>query len=131
MKKLLVILTLCVTCFVSADDHSGSDAALKWLHTIDNGKYVESWHDTDKMFKDQLSSEDWDVALKSVRSPLGEVVTRAEFNYETHSSFPGIPEGEYVVIQYKTEFRNMPGATETLTFSKASGQWRAIGYYIQ
>jgi hypothetical protein len=44
---------------------------------------------------------------------------------------PGAPAGEYVVIQYDTDFEEKSGVTETITPMKEKGAWRVSGYYIK
>ena len=48
------------------------------------------------------------------------------------TSLPGAPDGQYVVVQYKTSFANRKSATETVTpmFDKDK-KWRVSGYYIK
>ncbi len=48
------------------------------------------------------------------------------------TSLPGAPDGEYVVIQYNTEFENKKVAIETITpMLDDDGKWRVSGYYIK
>lgn len=46
-------------------------------------------------------------------------------------SLPGAPDGEYVVIQFKTNFAAKPDAIETVTPMKSEGAWRDSGYFIK
>lgn len=131
MKKLIFILTLCISSLVSANESSSSTAAKEWLKIVDAGNYTESWQKSDSFFKSQLSQTKWDTALKGVRTPLGKVESRSELGAKEYSSLPGAPEGEYLVIQFQTEFENKKSATETLTLSKTSGQWLPVGYFIK
>ncbi|ABX48911.1 conserved hypothetical protein [Shewanella baltica OS195] len=73
MKKLIFILTLCISSLVSANESSSSTAAKEWLKIVDAGNYTESWQKSDSFFKSQLSQTKWDTALKGVRTPLGKV----------------------------------------------------------
>lgn len=129
MKTLILILSLCISSFVWANEPSAS--AKQWLQIVDAGNYTESWQKSDIFFKSQLSQNKWDSALKSVRTPLGKVKSRAELGKKEFSSLPGVPEGEYLVIQFQTEFQNKKSAIETLTLSKSSGHWLPVGYFIK
>ncbi|WP_299788422.1 DUF4019 domain-containing protein [uncultured Shewanella sp.] len=131
MKKLIVILSICVSSFVWAHGGTGPNAAKEWLHIIDAGKYAESWNKADAFFKVQLTQDKWKDALNGVRAPLGKVISRSELSSKHHSSLPGAPDGEYLVIQYQTEFQNKKTSIETLTLSKSSGHWLAVGYFIK
>ena len=131
MKKLILILFLCFSSFVWANQSLGSVTAKEWLNIIDTGNYAESWQKADSFFKSQLSQKKWDNALKGVRSPLGAVISRSKISTKMYSSLPGVPDGEYLVIQFQTEFQNKKSSTETLTLSKSSGQWLPVGYFIK
>ena len=131
MKKLLFILMLITSSLLWAGSSNGSGAAKEWLTIVDSGNYTKSWHKADAFFQATLSENKWDTALKGIRAPLGKVISRAEVSSKQLSSLPGIPDGEYLIIQYKTTFENKKSAQETLTLSKSSGQWLAVGYFIK
>ena len=46
-------------------------------------------------FKAQLTQDKWDVALKGVRTLLGNVLSRTELGSKKHSSLSALPSGEY------------------------------------
>jgi len=131
MKKLIFILSLCISSFVSANESAGSTAAKEWLKVVDAGNYTESWQKSDSFFQSQLSQNKWDTALEDVRTPLGKVNSRSELGTKEYSTLPGVPEGQYLVIQFQTDFQNKKSATETLTLSKSSGKWLPVGYFIK
>ena len=131
MKKLILILSIYFSSFVWANESVGVTAAKEWLRIVDSGEYAESWEKSDSFFKSQLTQEKWAVALKEVRSPLGAVVSRIELGAKEYSTLPGAPDGQYLVIQFQTDFQNKKTSTETLTLSKSSGDWLPIGYFIK
>jgi hypothetical protein len=48
------------------------------------------------------------------------------------TKLPGAPDGQYVVIQFKTSFANKESAVETITpMLDKDGTWRVSGYYIK
>jgi hypothetical protein len=131
MGKLILILSLWGSSFVWANDSAGSIAAKEWLKIVDAGEYVESWQKSDAFLKSQLTQTESSAALTGVRTPLGQVRSRSELGAKEYSSLPGVPDGEYLVIQFQTEFQNKTSATETLTLSKSSGDWLPVGYFIK
>jgi opacity protein-like surface antigen len=107
-------------------------SAQNWLGIVDSGKYGESWNKADEYLKQAVSKKDFEKSLQGVRRPLGKVIKRslASTNYTT--ALPGAPDGEYVVIQFKTEFENKKESIETVTPKKnKDGAWRVSGYYIK
>ncbi|WP_083330585.1 MULTISPECIES: DUF4019 domain-containing protein [Pseudoalteromonas] len=131
MKKLVLILSCFVSSLVWANDSAGLIAAKAWLKMIDAGQYGQSWQQSDSAFKSQLTENKWAQALQGVRAPLGQIKSRSKLSAQAYSSLPGVPDGEYLVIQFQTEFQNKASATETLTLSKGSGNWLPVGYFIK
>jgi len=78
------------------------------------------------------TQSDWEKALKSVRSQLGAVKSRALKSATFTKTLPGAPDGEYVVIQFDTQFENKAAAVETVTpMHEKDGSWRVAGYFIK
>ncbi|MBN8730066.1 MAG: DUF4019 domain-containing protein [Acidobacteria bacterium] len=107
-------------------------AALKWLSLVDDGQYGESWSQSSEVFRQAISREQWEQALRKVRTPLGKLVSR-KLSSATHAvSLPGAPEGEYVVLQFATGYENKKGAIETITpMLEKDGAWRVSGYFVK
>ncbi|MGE5412935.1 MAG: DUF4019 domain-containing protein, partial [Syntrophomonadaceae bacterium] len=113
-------------------EKAAESSAQSWLAMVDAGKYGESWDAAAALFKGAMSRSQWEGALEKVRRPLGKVVSRKLRGAKFMTELPNAPAGEYVVIQYDTEFENRPGATETITPMKdKDGAWRVSGYFIK
>ena len=49
----------------------------------------------------------WRLALEQLRIPLGRVMSRTYFDVQEYSSLQtGMPNGEYLVVQFQTSFTN-------------------------
>lgn len=131
MRTFLCIVTLFTALVVNAKQVKAPEASMHWLSLIDNGDYAESWQLADKIFQSQLTIGKWEVALNNARAPLGDVKSRVALGEKAFTSLPGVEDGEYVVLQFKTDFEFKKEAIETLTLTKTDGQWRAIGYFIK
>lgn len=108
------------------------DFALAWLALNDVGKYAESYAGFSEASKKMLKEKDWIAAMESVRKPLGDVVSRKLKTNKPHKTLPGVPDGEYRVLTFATEFFGKKNAGETLTFSKEKdGAWKVAGYFIK
>ena len=116
----------------STKELNARKASDAWLSMVDEGKYAESWQNTSSYFKNVVDEDQWEKALNSVRRPLGEILSRKAISQNYTKTLPGAPDGEYVVIQYKSSFRNKASAIETVTPSlEKDGIWRVSGYYIK
>jgi hypothetical protein len=140
MNRLLAcaaaIVLLTGICAFAADtkaqEKAATDVAKTWVGLVDAGKYAESWDAAAALFRAAVTKEQWAQKVKPVREPLGKVVSRELLTAEYKTALPGAPDGEYVVIQFKTVFANKKDSVETITPMKdKDGQWRVSGYYIK
>jgi hypothetical protein len=120
----------------SADDSDAvakaQVAAKSWLALTDGAKYGQSWDEAASFFKGAITKADWEKAVKGVRSPLGALKARKVKSAAFTRSLPGAPDGEYVVIQFESQFENKAAAIETVTpMHDKDGTWRVSGYYIK
>lgn len=116
----------------SEKEKQAISAAIQWLALVDEGKYAESWKVAATYFKGAIKEDQWGQSLQAVRAPLGDLISRKVKNKSYQTSLPGAPDGQYVVIQFKTSFENKLSAVETVTpMLDKDGQWRVSGYYIK
>jgi len=131
----IAILGLCFSSssIASAEkEEQALEAARTWLALVDEAIYGDSWETAAVYFKSAITKEKWVQMLTAVRNPLGRRVSR-ELSSKTYmQSLPGAPDGEYVVIQFKTAFENKKSAIETVTpMLDSDGEWRVSGYFIK
>ena len=107
-------------------------AALQWLKLSDSADYSATWEQSAGLFKAAISKEGWESTIRRVRAPLGAVLSRKLKTAQFTHSLPGVPDGEYVVIQFETRFAHKASAVETVTpLKEQDGSWRVSGYYIR
>jgi len=107
-------------------------AAEKWLALVDGGRYAESWNEASQSFKNAVQQEQWAQSLEARRKPFGRAVSREMKKMTYKTSLPGVPDGEYMVIQFATSFGKKRAAVETVTtMAEKDGTWRVSGYYIK
>jgi hypothetical protein len=110
MKHVIAVAVLISTLALFAvaqnkDTKPAQTAAESWLALVDQAKYAESWDTASTVFKGAVTKEKWDEMVKAVRPPLGDVVSRKLKSAQYTTSLPGVPDGDYVVIEYDTTFR--------------------------
>ena len=134
----LTILILALPLAVpAAEKHDEAEkqsvaAAESWLAQVDDGKYGESWDAAADYLKNAVTKDDFVKSLNAARKPLGKLKSREVKSREYRTSLPGAPDGEYVVIQFKTVFENKKSAIETVTpMLDKGGKWKVSGYYIR
>jgi hypothetical protein len=113
-------------------EEAAVESAKTWLALIDQGAYAQSWEAASALFRGVVSQPQWEQAVTGARKPLGQVVSRQLRSSQYTTRLPGAPDGEYVVIQYESAFRNKQAAVETVTpMREQDGTWRVSGYYIR
>jgi hypothetical protein len=135
MKRFLLLFVLLFTALAfcqSSREQAATDAATNWLKLTDAGLYNVSWDAAAPLFQNAVTKERWSQALRGVRTPLGNALSRRVKSAKYTTTLPGAPDGEYVVIQFETSFENKSSAIETVTPMLAKdGTWRVSGYFIR
>lgn len=133
----LSIAVLLLSCAVAMASDTGKEvaavsAAEDWLAIVDGGDYSKSWKETAEFFRNAVKLEQWEQSMQAVRKPLGKLISRKVQMKIYKTVMPGAPDGEYVVIQFKTSFENKKTAIETITpMMDKGGKWRVSGYFIK
>lgn len=102
-----------------------------WLGLIYEQDYSQSWDNAASLFQKAVTKEQWTQQLSGIVPPLGKVISRDVISSEYHTTLPGAPDGEYIVIQFKTSFENKNESIETVTQMKDGDQWKISGYFIK
>ncbi len=139
MKQLAALFVLAAT-FAAPCAHAqeqdavrkAADAANRWLVPADAGDGAATWDQAASTFQAAETKADWSAALRQVRQPLGAVTSRTMLSSEYKRSLPGAPDGEYVVIQYDTQFEHKAHAVETVVpVRERDGSWKVSGYFVK
>ncbi len=127
----MVLLSVSGAMADSEKEKVAETVALKWLKAIDEGRYADSWNETASLFKNAVKKDRWEQSLQAEREPLGKLIFREVKSKTYETSLPGAPDGQYVIIQFKTSFEKKKSAIETVTpMLEIDGNWRVSGYYI-
>lgn len=110
-----------------ASETAAVQAARQWLALTDKGDWNGSWNATGAAFKSLNTSERWADVSRSVRTPLGALVSRELIGEEY---VPAPPYG-YQVVKFRTSYANKAGAIETLSLVREGDEWRVVGCTIE
>lgn len=109
-----------------------SEAATRWLAVMDAGQAAEAWDAGAPVMQAAITRDMWNKVGTDARAPLGAVKSRKQTSANFTKTLPGVPEGEYVVIQYATDFANRAGVTETVVPMRLpDGSWKVTTYLIR
>jgi len=111
---------------------NAEQASAAWMKLMDAGQYAECWKTAAAAIQSAITEEKWTAAMKGVREPLGKVITRSVQSATHTATLPGVPDGDYVVIVYKTRFEHKQSAQETVAMSREPDKvWRGSGFFIK
>jgi Protein of unknown function (DUF4019) len=130
-SQFICLFLLGVMLFAAVSQEQAVPTGEAWLALIDSGKYMESWSESSTLFRTQLPAQKWAEMAGSVRGSLGAKKSRKLKSVNFAKTLPGVPDGNYAVIQFDAAFANKANAVETLTVMEDAGQWRAAGYFIK
>lgn len=136
MKRLIAVLLVALfvsgVCFGASPEKKAKIAAKSWLESVDQKNYAKSYDDAAEFFKAMVKKNEWIDTLTSLRSMLGPVESRELISEEFKNKMDGAPDGEYVIIVYKTDFRKKSDAREIVVpMLDKDGKWRVSGYHIK
>ncbi len=139
MKRSFVVLALAAFLCAGSLGRAESDgtpeaiaAATAWLGIVDAGDYAKSWDEAAAIFRTRVTKTEWQKAVGSVRDQTGAMKTRELESTKAERQLPGVPDGDYVVLRYRSSFDKYPSATETVATTRdADGHWRVGGYFVR
>ncbi len=137
MKKQIGFVLLALALATQLTQAAGSQeearfSSEQWLALVDSGKYAESWAEASSLFQSRIGKQKWVGIVKSVREPLGPLSSnRSLMSATLTKSLPGLPEGSYALLQFRSAFKNKAEAVETVTLTLEHSKWKVAGYFIR
>lgn len=106
-------------------------AAQAWLAVVDAGDYAGSWTGSAAAFRSLVTQQGFSETMRATRTPYGAVRSRSLMRSHHTHKLPNAPAGEYVVIQYQTEFADKSGVETVVPKREPDGSWKVSGYFIK
>ncbi len=150
MKNLsmILIILLCGVLFISTPScNKGEETASvvhdskiaeaeasaeDWIKLIDAEKYGNSWESAAGILRGAVAKEKWIEAVSSARKPIGNIISRNAASKEFQKELPGVPDGEYVLIKYRSVFAKKKNSVELVTvYKEPDGAWKVAGYFVK
>ncbi len=138
MRKQILYFVACGVLALSVGSCSNDQtmpaksAAEAWLKIVDSGNYAQSWDVAANLMKTTVAKEQWQQILNSNRAPLGSLISRKLTSAEYKQELPGAPAGQYVVLQYESNFEHKSSVIETAAPTlDRDGNWRVSLYYLK
>jgi len=130
---LLIIGRATAPAHAQSDDEqvtAAKEAAAEWIELLDAKDYQATWEQAASLLKSQVSADQWASQIQQAHSQLGAMQERSLIAARYTTSLPNVPEGEYVVAQYRAQYGNQT-VIETATLTKDGDAWRVAGYFVR
>lgn len=107
-------------------------AADAWLALIDAGQYDSTWSIASAYFRAAMPQDQWVATLRNVDTQLGTPTEARGFLAARYTNaLPNVPEGDYVVSQYRVR-RTEATVIETVILMRKDGaSWQVAGYFVR
>ena len=107
-------------------------AAAQFLSLVDAAEYGRSWQQGAELLKEKVSREQWIDQLTKIHALYGALIERSHRESTFTTSALDSPDGEYIILQYESSFKNKESVNETVIATlEPDGNWRVAGYHIQ
>ena len=126
----LLALLWAVPILAGPAEDEASAAAKTWLAVVDAKNYPESWKDAADLFQQGVSEEKWGGMVQSVRDRVGPVKSRVFQSAQFTKTLPGVPDGDYAIVSFQTDFETKGASTEVISLVHENGKWKVGGYFI-
>jgi len=135
----MLVLILLTIGLVAAPVHAQSndeqvtaakEAAAEWLELLDANDYQATWEQAANLLKSQVTADQWASQIQQVHAQLDTLQSRSLIAARYTTSLPNVPEGEYVVAQYRAQYGGQ-NTVETATLTKEGDAWRVAGYFVR
>ncbi|HEU0123836.1 MAG TPA: DUF4019 domain-containing protein [Bryobacteraceae bacterium] len=130
MTRRTCFVVVAAAPFLGAQDPGARVAADRWLALVDQGKYKDAWKQTSQFHKPQITGDEWQAQIRSMRGAVGAVKERKFTTARTSKELPGAPDGDYTILEFSTAFEKKAKAVEILVLSREGNSWRQAGYSI-
>lgn len=133
MKWVIGILALCLVVTAVADEPQQAivDQVTQWLALVDEQKYDRSWSDASPMLQESVDQATWADTLGKVRKPMGSIGKRTLAIAERKTELPGTPAGDYLIMQFRTDFENGTMIETVVARRSAEQGWLVAGYFLK
>lgn len=114
------------------DEAAAKEMSDRWLTLVDDGDFEASWTEAGRIFQQSVAQDGWTQQIAALRQQVGEAERREYVTAQSTSNPPGAPPGDYVSIQYRSEFSTAGPAVEMVVLTREEGRgWRVVGYFLQ
>ncbi|MDH4027193.1 MAG: DUF4019 domain-containing protein [Desulfuromonadales bacterium] len=100
------------------------------MKQLDQGQNEESWHAISSLFQAFNDQARWKTRQQVIRASYGPLISREFNNVSDRTTFSLSPEGEYVIVPFRSSYQNKTESIETVVLDCCSGPACSVREYI-
>jgi hypothetical protein len=102
---------------------------MAWLSLVDDGRYSEAYDQYNAGAKQRVRSKESSLSFyRAIRQPHGRPISRTIAREFYTTTLPMLPQSEYAVFDFSTDFAAETGVFEEVLTEYKDGKWEIAGY---
>lgn len=130
LTVILLIFTAIPAGAALLSQTRAENQARGFLQQLDQGQSDESWQATSAHFQAINDQARWKIRQQVIRASYGPLLSRAFKNVSYRTSFSLSPDGEYVIVQFRSSYQNKAESIETVVLDCSSGPECLVREYV-
>ena len=132
-----VIVALCLsfllsfTCFAETFSSQAISIAETFSATIDDKNYQAAYQSGSKLLHLTSTENQWISEIGRTREVLGTALQRKLKAVKSIATYPGLPDGEYMLVYFETKMEHKEKAAEVLLVAQIDGAWKVCSYHLK
>ena len=106
------------------------EGADNYLELLDQGRYAEAWQAMSPIYRAIEPQAQWHNRQQAIRDAYGALEFRDLVRVEFRDHYTLSPDGQYIIVQFKTSFQNKTATRETVVIDCSTSTECSIREYI-
>ena len=134
-RALALIVILLISTAIPAgaallSQTRAENQARDFLQQLDQGQSDESWQAMSAHFQAITDQARWKIRQQVIRASYGPLLSRDFKNVSYRTSFSLSPDGEYVIVQFRSSYQNKAESIETVVLDCSFGPECLVREYV-
>jgi len=130
LTVILLISTAIPAVAALLSQTRAENQARGFLQQLDQGQSDESWQAMSAHFQAITDQARWKIRQQVIRASYGPLLSRDFKNVSYRTSFSLSPDGEYVIVQFRSSYQNKAESIETVVLDCSFGPECLVREYV-
>ncbi len=127
----VVLILINSICLASNFPSQAIIAAEQFIAQLDNHKYLAAYKDASDLLHLSISEPDWLEKRERSGLLLGAVQGRKLVSIRARDTYPGFPDGDYLVVYFEAQTQRKQKAAEVVLVKLIANSWQVCSYRLK